>query len=44
MCAFVHITAVPRVRDLGSPGVGVTGGCEPPDVGAGNQTQVFYKS
>lgn len=27
-----------------SPGAGVTGGCEAPDVAAGNQTLVFSKS
>ena len=31
-------------RGLGFPGAGVTGGCEPSDMGAGSQTWLLYKS
>lgn len=33
-----------ETSDLKSPGAGVRGECEPPDVGAGNPTQIFCKS
>jgi hypothetical protein len=34
---YVHVnTDVREARDLGSPGIGVRGSCEPPCVGIGN--------
>lgn len=30
-------------EDIGSPGTGVTGGCEPPDLGTGNPTKVLWE-
>lgn len=43
---FLHMSAVPqRPREgMRSPGLGVPGDCGPPDMGAGNQTQVLYKN
>lgn len=34
----------PAARGIGSPGSGVTGDCELPDVSAGYQTQILRKS
>ena len=41
----LHVCKSPQgpERDVVSPGTGVTGVCELPDVGAGNQTKVFCK-
>lgn len=33
-----------EARGVGSPRAGVVGGCEPHDMGTGNQTQVLCKS
>lgn len=43
---YVHISVVPAESEegLGFPRSRVTSGCEMPVVGAGNQTQVHYKS
>jgi hypothetical protein len=35
---------VQKPEDLGSAGIGVTGSCKLPDVGAGNQPGVFWKT
>ena len=45
LCAS-HVWQSPQrpVEAVRSPGTGVAGHCEPPDVGAGNQTQVFWKN
>ena len=40
MWVYVHVSAVAhggQKRVSKSPGLGVTDGCEPPDVGAGNK-------
>ena len=33
-----------EAKDIGSPGEDKTDGCEQPDMGSGNQTQVLWKS
>ena len=40
----MNITTVPRGSEALDTLCGFTGGCEPPDVDAGNQTQVLCKS
>lgn len=42
MCVEVHINTVQRSRykDIKTPRAGVTGSCEPLDMGDGNQTWV----
>lgn len=46
MCVWVcaHMQVSTESRDIRSPGAGVAGGCEPPDMDAGNWTWVLYKS
>ena len=39
ICVYVY-----RGQTGGSPGAGVVGGCESPDTGVGNRTQVLWKS
>lgn len=39
-----HSRLVPEEEGVAFPGTVVTGSCEPPDVGAANQAQVFCKS
>lgn len=41
-CALVEVLM--KALGIGSPGDGVTGGCEPPDTGVGNQTWVLCES
>lgn len=42
MCIHLHHLWVSEDTSR-SPGVGVTGSCEPPVVSAGTQTQIFYR-
>jgi len=44
---FAHMcagAAGAQKRELDSSGAGVAGGCELPNVGAGNRTQVLWRS
>lgn len=46
VCVFLCVRACPRkpdLRGLQIPGVRITVSCEPPNVNAGNQTQVLCK-
>lgn len=43
----MHVSAAPakaQKRGLDLPRTGITGSYEPPDVGVGKQTWVFYKN
>lgn len=45
MCGYVSVSAgAQRKKELGLPEAGGTGGCELPDVGAGNPNQIPCKS
>lgn len=46
VCTYCMIVQVPwrPGEGIGVPGAGVTGNCELPSIGAGNQTQVIWKS
>lgn len=41
-----HVCKCPQRlgEDIGSPGAGVTGSREPPDMGAGNGAQVLHRA
>lgn len=41
---YIHTYIYTHMEGTRSPGAGVTGDCEPPDMGAGRPTQVLYKS
>lgn len=46
-CGFVHMNAGAQVvqkRAIDPIGTGVTGGCELPELGIGNESQVFWRN
>lgn len=44
MCVYRHVCTCKKQKRSGPSGAGLTGSCEPSDVGAENQTQVPHKS
>lgn len=44
VCIYVYMQMPTEVRGIESPGARVIGSCEEPDMYAGNQTQVLFKS
>ena len=44
MCVYIRVQVPKKARGDGSPGVGATGGCEPPEIGDGNWTHILCKN